>query len=247
MHTYIIRISTSNQFSKLKFSREISIIIPTLNEEEYLDRLLSRLGDNPEGLEIILVDGGSEDATLDIAKRYGVHIIQTKPGRAHQLNTGADASTKELLWFVHADTLPPVNWREKIEEAIEKGSKSGCFCFEFDENRGVRRVNSYCTRLPLMIFRGGDQSLFATRDLFNRVEGYNEKLEIMEDYEIIKKLRKHTQFEIIKSPIRVSSRKYRENSYFKVNLANLVVFSAFYFGIDTGWLKSWYGSFLSYP
>ena len=231
----------------MKFTREISIIIPTLNEEEYLDRLLSRLGDNPEGLEIIVVDGGSQDATQEIVKRHGIHIIQTKPGRAHQLNTGAKASTKDLLWFVHADTLPPVNWREKIEESLQAGYSAGCFCFEFDDNRGVRKVNSYCTRIPLMIFRGGDQSLYITRELFNRVGCYDESLQIMEDYQIIRTLRKYTRFDIMKPPIEVSTRKHKFNSYLKVNLANLVVFSGFYLGVDTGWLKSWYGKVLSYP
>jgi len=231
----------------LKFTREISIIIPTLNEEEYLDRLLSRVGDNREGLEIVVVDGGSRDATLEIAKRHGVHIIQTEPGRARQLNTGSKASTKELLWFVHADTLPPVNWREKMEASLQAGFMAGCFCFEFDENRGVRRVNSYCTRIPLMIFRGGDQSLYITRDIFNRIDGFDESLQIMEDYDIIKKLKKHTRFCIMKPPIIVSTRKHKNNSYLKVNLANLIVFSGFYLGVDTGRLKSWYGSVLSYP
>jgi len=231
----------------LKFRKEISIIIPTLNEEEYLDRLLSRLGDTAEGLEIIVVDGGSRDRTVEMARKQGVQVIETEPGRARQLNRGAFASTNDLLWFVHADTLPPANWREKIEEAIVKGFQAGCFCFEFDENQGVRKINSYCTRIPLMVFRGGDQSLFVKGDLFNRVGGFDEKLEIMEDYDIIKKIRKHTPFKIMKSPIKVSSRKYRHNSYFKVNLANLVVFSGFYLGVNTARLKSWYGSVLSYP
>jgi len=245
--TYIIRISTRNQFSKLKFTREISIIIPTLNEEEYLDRLLSRLEDNPEGLEIIVVDGGSKDKTLEIARRNGVQLIETGPGRARQLNAGAAASSKDLLWFVHADTLPPINWREKIEESLQAGYGAGCFCFEFDDNRGVRRVNSYCTRIPLMIFRGGDQSLYMTRELFNRVGCYDESLQIMEDYQIIRKLRKYTRFGIMKPPIEVSTRKHKFNSYLKVNLANLVVFSGFYLGVDTGRLKSWYGKVLNYP
>lgn len=231
----------------MKFRKEISIIIPTLNEEEYLDRLLSRLEDNSQGLEIIIVDGGSKDKTVEIARRHGVQLVETDPGRARQLNAGAAVSSKDLLWFVHADTLPPANWREKIEEAIDEGSEAGCFCFEFDENHGLRKINSYCTRIPLMVFRGGDQSLFVTGELFNRVGGFDEKLEIMEDYDIIKKLRKHTPFKIMKSPIMVSSRKYRQNSYFKVNLANLVVFSGFYLGVNTARLKSWYGSILSYP
>jgi len=230
----------------LKFTREISIIIPTLNEEEYLKPLLGRLGDNPEGLEIIVIDGGSEDKTVELARKKGVQVIESEPGRAKQLNKGAEVSANSLLWFVHADTLPPSNWREKMEEALKSGSQVGCFCFEFDENHGVRKINSYCTRFPFMVFRGGDQSLFVTRDLFNRVGGFDEKLQIMEDYEIIKNLKRHTHFSIIKSPIKVSSRKYRENSYFKVNLANLVVFSGFYLGVDTGILKTWYGSVLSY-
>jgi len=231
----------------LKFRREISIIIPTLNEEEYIDRLLSRLVDNPEGLEIILVDGGSTDATLEIANSHGVKIIETKPGRARQLNTGAVESTKDLLWFVHADTLPPTNWREKIETNLKKDIQAGCFCFEFDQNRGIRKLNSYCTRFPLMVFRGGDQSLYVTRHLFEKVNGFDESLQIMEDYDIIKKLKNHTRFGIMKPPIEVSTRKYKYNNYLKVNLANLVVFSGFYLGVDTGLLKTWYGSVLSYP
>ena len=231
----------------MKFTSEISIIIPTLNEEEYIDRLLSRLRDKSEGLEIIIVDGGSKDATREIAERHDVKIIETQPGRAHQLNTGAAVSTKDLLWFVHADTLPPVNWREKMEESLHAGYQAGCFCFEFDENRGVRRVNSYCTRIPLMIFRGGDQSLYITRELFQRVGSYDESLQIMEDYQIIRKLSKYTRFGIMKPPIKVSTRKHKLNSYLKVNLANLVVFSGFYLGVDTGRLKSWYSSVLNYP
>lgn len=231
----------------MKYTGKISVIIPTLNEEANIDRLLSRLKDNSGDVEIIVVDGGSEDKTIEIAQAHHVKTLRTKPSRAIQMNLGAQISDSKLLYFVHADTLPPESWKQTILKSMELGVEAGCFRFEFDENKGIRKVNSFCTRFPFMMFRGGDQSLYITKKLFEKIGGFDENLALMEDYDIIKKLKKHSGFSILKPPIIVSSRKYVKNNYLKVNLVNFLIFASFYLGADTHQLKRLYSRLLNYP
>ena len=222
---------------------KISIIIPTLNEAENLPKLLKFLKTNPyKNIEIIIVDAASTDNTLEIAKKFeDVEIIsQNTRNRAVQMNLGAKAATGDLLYFVHADVLPPENFAKDIIEAINAGYELGCYRFTFDKKSVMLRFNAWWTRFNFMFCRGGDQTLFVTPSVFEELNRFNESYVIMEDFDFIKRTRKKYRFKILPKSVVVSARKYKNNSYFKVNMVNLYSYWRFQFGVSPEKIKSFY-------
>ena len=227
---------------------EISIIIPTLNEEEHIGRLIRHLSDNSHEVEIIVADGNSSDRTVEIAEKEDAEVVSVQaPSRPKQLNAGADLAKAELLYFVHADTLPPKNYAEQILKASANGNTFGCFRFRFDSDKPALAFNSWCTRLPVMMVRGGDQSLYIPRKLFDKLDGYREDFIVMEDYDIMRRGKKFARFTLLQDDVVVSARKYDENPYWKVNLSNFVVFSLYYLGVHPKTLLELYKRMISHP
>lgn len=209
---------------------KISVIIPTRNEADNIGKLLDWLGEHPERdrLEVLVVDAESEDETCHIVEtKKGGLISSSRKGRAIQMNLGAKHTNGEVLYFVHADALPPETFVADIQAALEAGYSIGCYRFRFDSTRLLLRINSYMTRFDRIWCRGGDQTLFITRALFDELNGYREEMLIMEDYDIIIRARKKNTFRIIPKDVLVSARKYDKNSYLKVQIANLIIFSMF--------------------
>ena len=206
---------------------KISVIIPVLNEQEMLPKLLSEIIPNAEGAEIIVVDGGSKDHTLAKINHFPVKVIHSNAGRAVQMNNGAAAANGDILYFVHADTIPPRTFIKDIQDSINEGNDSGCYQLGFDNNSFWLKINSYFTRFRKMWCRGGDQSLFIKKDLFEKLGGFPKGFIIMEEYVLIEKLLKSHQFKILPKKIIASSRKYQKNNYLKVQFANLIVFNMY--------------------
>ena len=210
----------------------ISIIIPVLNEEKNLERLLPYLkeygGENVR--EILVVDGGSKDSSIRVAVENEVIAFSSKRCRASQMNAGAARAIGDVFYFVHADSLPPKSYAKDILDSINAGHLVGCYRFKFDSPRTLLKINSYFTRFDRIMCRGGDQTLYVKRKVFEEFDGYNEKFRIMEEYDFIKRVRRKYRFRIIPDDVIVSARKYEENSYIKVNFANLVVFTMYRLG-----------------
>jgi rSAM/selenodomain-associated transferase 2 len=222
---------------------KISIIIITLNEAEHIGRLLDRLQNfrNDNVVDILLVDGGSTDDTCQIAKDKKVVVLQSPTcGRAKQMNYGAQHARGEILYFVHGDSLPPETYSNDVVAAVAEGFPIGCFRFLFDSERILLRINSYFTRFDKMWCRGGDQTLFVTRQLFEELKGFDETHLIMEEYDFIARARQKHPFKIIPKSVLVSARKYDQNSYLKVQLANLIVFNMYRFGCSQNYMRHWY-------
>jgi rSAM/selenodomain-associated transferase 2 len=226
---------------------KLSVIIPTLNEAENIKELIPLLqkygGDFIA--EIIVVDGGSRDNTCDIAEVLGAKVLKTEvKSRAVQLNLGASKATANTLYFVHADTRPLNSFAEDLQVAMIKGYKAGCFRYKFDSETFLLKLNSWFTRFNGLFSGGGDQTLFITRDFFNTLGGYDANFCLMEDFELVKRIKKRTKFYIIPKTMTVSARKYRENSWLRVQLANLYVFMLFHFGVAPEKLKKSYSILL---
>ena len=163
-----------------------------------------------------MVDGGSEDSTVHDAECHGGRVLLSdKKGRAVQMNAGVASSHGEILYFLHADSTPPPNFDQDIIEAVKNGSKSGCFRLRFDSENHLLRFSSWMTRLNLMVCRGGDQSLFITYQLFDKLGGFNEQMELMEEHDFISRIRKMARFKIIPRELVTSARKYRKNGYYR--------------------------------
>ena len=207
----------------------ISIIIPTYNEQEELPKLLQHLklfGSNK--VEIIVVDGGSTDNTKMVAQSYHVTFLcaPTK-GRSVQMNYGALHASHQILYFVHADTIPPKDFLKEITDAIGAGFDLGRYCSVYQSNNLLLKLNSFFSIVDCLAGMGGDQTLFITKKLFNRCNGFDEKMKIMEEFDFCRRARKFGKYKIIKKSVSISARKYKSNSWFKVQKANYVVFKMY--------------------
>ncbi|WP_370086793.1 TIGR04283 family arsenosugar biosynthesis glycosyltransferase [Ekhidna sp.] len=223
----------------------ISIIIPTLNEENYTGALLEFLSTHPEKdrFEVIVVDGGSNDATVEKVSEHSCKLIVTSiQSRAHQMNAGASAANGEVLYFVHADTKLLPSFVDDIQEAINQGVMSGCYRFKFDAPRNpLLHVNGFFTRFPFMWCRGGDQTLFINNFDFEKIGGFDERFVIMEDYDLLERIQAQgISFKVIPKSVKVSARKYNRNSYMKVQLTNLQAMKMYKRRIDPAVIKEYY-------
>ncbi|MEM6317310.1 MAG: TIGR04283 family arsenosugar biosynthesis glycosyltransferase [Bacteroidota bacterium] len=211
----------------------VSVVIPTLNEANNVVALVQHLLSNKNETlrEVIVVDGGSTDETVALAMKAGATVIAcSRCGRAHQMNAGALAAKGEILYFVHCDTLPPATYLSDIQQAVAERNALGCFQACFDSTRLLVRLNGFFSRFDRLWCRGGDQTLFVTKEAFWQMDGYKEELQIMEEYDFLIRARKKHAFKIIPNKVVVSARKYENRSFFKVQFANLVVFNMFKMG-----------------
>jgi len=232
------------------YNNKISVIIPTLNEAENIGELLQFLKQNGKEhiAEIIVCDAKSEDETISIAKDMGAQVIYCKQTcRAHQMNEGAKIATGDILYFVHADAQPPKSFATDIINFLQKGYDFGCYRFKFDSKHPFLAVNSFFTRFKVLWCRGGDQTLFIKKSVFEENNGFNEKYVVMEDFELIKRLWKKYKFGIIPKSVLVSARKYEYNSYWQVNMANLKIYRMFMKGFHPQILKEKYFQLIKHP
>ncbi len=199
----------------------ISIIIPAHNEAAQLPYLLKHLAKVSSGniAEIIIVDGESSDGTAGIVNKHEeVVYIRSEKGRAIQMNKGAKIAKADILYFLHADSLPPENFDSLIVNEVEKGNKAGCFQMKFDKDHWWLNLMGYFTKVNHISCRGGDQSLFIQKNLFLEIGGFDESYRIYEDNEIICRLYMKKQFVIIKSWLITSARLYEKRGLWNTQL-----------------------------
>ena len=197
----------------------ISIIIPVYNEEKSISNIIRYLKNNSskENIEeIIIVNGESIDKTAHIASNEGATVVHSPKGRAKQMNLGAKEAKGEILYFLHADTLPPNGFDKNIIKAVQNGHKTGCFRMSFDSNSLFLKFFAWFTRVNHTMCRGGDQSLFITKEFFIAIKGFNEDYIVYEDNELIERLYKKTYFKILPEKVKTSARKYEERGTIKL-------------------------------
>ena len=197
----------------------ISIIIPVLNEAGAIAATLCHLNENCSSeneLEILVVDGGSTDATCQIAKDLGARVISSPRGRAAQMNFGAKHALGEVFYFLHADTAPPNHFDKSIVQATSGGYQAGCFQMKFDSDSRFLGFFAWFSRLNIKLCRGGDQSLFITKELFNTLNVFNEEYRIYEDNEFIGRLYARAHFKILPQQVKTSARRYEKHGKLKL-------------------------------
>ena len=203
----------------------LSIIIPVLNELEQLEELTSILKKRSVfHNDIIVVDGGSSDGSIEwLERKEGITLIQTKKGRAHQQNEGAKIATSEILYFLHADSRPPKEFDEIIYTAYTKNSKAGCFQLGFSSNHWALSLTARASQFNSRYCRGGDQSLFIQKKLFNTLNGFNEEYIICEDGELIDRIYKHHSFCVLPQKVITSSRRFTENGVLRLQFHFMMI------------------------
>ncbi len=222
-------------------SLTISVIIPTLNEEGNIQELLNDLA-KASGIEVIVADGGSTDGTVNICRSNGVSVVQSKPGRANQMNRGASAATGGILLFLHADTRLPEDFVHLVGQAMSgKNVIAGAFRFSTDmdtrEMRFVERMSNWRSRRFGVVF--GDQAIFAGRNAFEAVGGFPDQ-PIMEDYQFVRRLGRVGKFVTLPDAVVTSARRWRQNGVWRTTLRNHLIMCLYLLGVSPERLARWY-------
>jgi len=207
----------------------ISIVIPTYNEAGNIASLIRYLRKHSgHGIEVIVSDGGSNDDTLDKTKQAGaIALLSPVKGRAAQMNYGASFAKGDILYFIHADTLPPESFVSDIYDAVEQKFDFGRYRTKFNNNRSILKFNAFFTRFDWFVCYGGDQTLFITKKLFSKLGGFANGMLIMEDYDIVTRAKQLGRYKIFTKAALISARKYETNSWFNVQHANRTMVSMY--------------------
>lgn len=227
----------------------ISIIIPTLNEENYISKTLRHLSElmTETDFEIIISDGFSSDKTVELASSFA-KVISAEKGKSTQLNAGAKLASGDILFFVHADMYVPPGALKKIEQAIyENGFDGGGFLNVFD------RHNQQIKRLGRIMYLGlnnnghadkriffGDNGIFVRKKTFEELGGFKE-IPIMEDYDFSIRMLSKYKVCLIKEPrIIVDARRHVKDGFLKTRIKWMLIKRLFLFGVSPKWLNDWY-------
>lgn len=221
--------------------KRISIVVPVLNEEKQLPRILD-LQNRAINVEVIIVDGGSYDRTLDRAIESGAKIIQSDPGRARQMNAGAAIATGEILLFLHADTQLPDQFDAMIRATLSQAETiAGAFKLKIAADLpGIRFVERGVNwRSRFLQFPYGDQAIFLRTQTFVQIGGFP-KLPIMEDFELVRQLRRSGKIKILPVPVTTSGRRWQKFGVLQTTIVNQLVIVAYLLGVSTERLDRWY-------
>lgn len=224
---------------------ELSIIIPVLNEIELLPNFLVHLEQQSQKKhEIIIVDGGSTDGSLEFLKKWkNGKVIQSERGRAVQMNKGAAAARGELLYFVHVDSQLP----KAFDYYLLKAScdyDAGCFRLDFDKKNSWLRLAASGSRWNHLLCRGGDQSLFIKVGIFFQIKGFDERYQVCEDLNLIKKLYQSARFVVLPQTLVTSSRRFYQKGTVKLLFYFRVLHLMHWVGFESKLLWSYYQRFV---
>ena len=237
---------------------EVSIIIPTLNESDCLQRTLDNLTLlNPAPKEILIVDGGSKDNTVEIARQASIPVlVSSQPGRSIQMNLGAQAAKGEFLCFIHADTLVPPDLTTIIAKTLADRTIAGGGFISLmngaNKTRwGVSLHNYLKTYYGAIIFRPhlfikglrilfGDQVIFCRRQDFEDCGGFDPQLPIMEDAELCMRLVQYGRIYLVDRIVQSSDRRVAKWGSLKANLIYLYIGCLWGVGVSATYLKQFY-------
>ena len=243
---------------------KISIIIPILNEAERIGDLLEHLLDNSSSehiSEIIVVDGGSSDGSPEKVKNFtndtssavessqkkglnyarpDIRLLNSEKGRARQMNFGALNAKGNIFYFLHADSFPPKNFDQLIINEVQENNLAGCFRMQFDNNHWWLQLAGWLTQFSWRACRGGDQSQYITKALFNDIGGYDETYTIYEDNVLINALYARDEFVVIPQTIKTSARRYREHGVWTLQYHFWTIYVKKWFGANADELYTYY-------
>lgn len=206
----------------------LSIIVPTLNEAGSIEQVLASVRTLDRklslGLELIVVDGGSEDNTKILAQPLADQVLDAPRGRARQMNAGAAAASNDYLLFLHADTILTTAGAKELKDALATEPVWGRFDVRIessseDNTRGATENNAWMFgvisfmmnhRSRLTGIATGDQAIFVRRDVFASIGGFADQ-PLMEDIELSKQLRRHAKPTCLKGPVITSGRRWETN------------------------------------
>lgn len=222
-------------------NKTISVIIPALNEADNIVKTLKSIGSG-NNIESIVVDGGSNDDTVFLAKSLNAKVINGSPPRARQMNQGAAEAIGDILLFLHADTHLPEAFSEHITEALERsGVIAGAFELYIDSDipalRFVEHLSNFRSRYLKTPY--GDQAIFISAKRFHQAGGFLD-IPIMEDFELVRRLNKEGKIVTLPIPVSTSPRRWKNVGILRTTLINQAVIVAYYMGISFDVIARWY-------
>lgn len=197
-----------------------SVVIPTYNEEAYIQAALDSVRAQSPPWEIIVADGASSDETCQIASSCA-KVIQVARGRARQMNAGARLAEGELLVFLHADSRLPPGALDHLRQLFYHGSlEAGIFALKFDPAGFWPSVYAACARLPWHRLCFGDRGIFIRRDVFETLGGFPE-VPIFEDLQLVKQLHRRKSFHHVKMSVTTAYRRFEQYGHLRQQCHNL--------------------------
>lgn len=227
----------------------ISIIIPAHNEKENLKKLVPILK-TAKGMAfceiMIAISSENSDGSEALLKNLAITFLKCKgKGRAVQMNEAAKIAKGNILTFLHADVIPPKSFIKDIEKTIAEDFDAGFFSYRFDSESFFLKINASFTTRDSIFTGGGDQCLFIKKSIFEKLKGFDESQKLMEDFEFFDRMKKHKiSYKIIKNDLIVSARKYKNNSYLRVNFSNILLLILYKLGYSSKKLKRLYNKLL---
>ncbi|MCZ6873641.1 MAG: TIGR04283 family arsenosugar biosynthesis glycosyltransferase [bacterium] len=219
----------------------LSVIVPTLNEQAHLHASLASVSLAPTD-ELIIVDGGSRDATQEIARQFTPHVLDAPQGRARQMNAGARQSQGHVLLFLHADTQLPPGGLDSIRVVMRQHDiTGGAFRLNLTPPTLGLRLVAWGANLRTRIGRlpYGDQALFIRRSLFKKIGGYADT-PFLEDVQLVKALRQNGKLAIIPQAVMTSGRRWQDEGLIYTTVRNNVLMLLYGLGVSPATLKRWY-------
>ncbi len=211
----------------------ISVVIPTLNEEAVIASSLRHLLAQDGEFEVIVVDGGSRDATMRVAERFpGVRVLLSPRAKGAQMNLGAANAQGDILLFLHADTRLPADALAMIKQALDDPDvAAGSFCLRFDHPGRLLGFFARGSRFNHTLFTYGDQGLFVRAPAFRATGGFAD-IPLMEDVEIQRRLRRQGRFVKIRTPVLTSARRYLQKGIVRQQALNTALVLLFHLGVS---------------
>lgn len=227
--------------STQKKTSDISIIVPTLNEADNLPQLQAAA---TKVRELIVVDGGSTDGTVEIAQELGFTVFKETgcEGRGKQLNTGALKASSQIVLFLHADTLLPPDFPEAVLKCLQNNANSlGAFSLKINTNKILLKFIVMFANLRSRILNlpYGDQALFMRRADFIKYGGFQE-VPIMEDFMLIKEAGRHGKIQTLPQTVTTSARRWQRLGTVRTTCINQIVILGYYLGVPPEKLASFY-------
>jgi rSAM/selenodomain-associated transferase 2 len=193
----------------------VSVIIPTLNEEQSIRRTLEALTHAGGNIEVIVIDGGSNDSTTEIARRCGASVTTSTRGRGIQMHNGARVAQGRMLLFLHADTTVPLNAIEQITEVLARDSAAvgGNFDIHFDgDSRAARFMTWLYPKLEKIGLCYGDSGIFVRASVYAEIGGFN-PFPIFEDVDLVSRLKRRGRMVHLPVAVVTSSRRFEGRSF----------------------------------